>query len=435
MKTLFKLIIVKILQIEARLVLRRHRPKIVAVAGSVGKTSTKDAIYRVLSAGGISVRKSDKSYNSADFGVALTILGCQSAWNDPLGWLEIIIYGLTRLVSREPYPKWLVLEVGLEYPGEIKKVLRWLPVDMAVMTLLPEVPVHIEFFESREAVIQEKMLVAKSVPLGGKVFLNADDKTMMEFLPELAGEVFTYGVSEVADYRAGDSRVYYESEDKGGLPAGLEFSLYHNKKELNVRVPGVIGGHQIYPILPALALGEKLGLSMVEMINSLSSYLPPAGRLRLLRGIKETIILDDTYNASPSAMSAGLQALGDFKTKGRKVAVLGEMLQLGSYTVEAHKKIGREASMICDLVITVGIRAKFIGEGLMEAGFPAERLKYFADSREAGAFLQNQIKAGDIIFIKGSQAVRLERAVEEIMAEPERKVELLARQGKEWTKR
>lgn len=435
MKTLFKLIIVKILQLEARLVLRRHRPKIIAVAGSVGKTSTKDAIYRVLSGGGVSVRKSDKSYNSADFGVALTILGCQSAWNDLFGWLEIIVYGLTRLVSREPYPEWLVLEVGLEYPGEIKKVLKWLPVDMAVITLLPEVPVHIEFFESREAVIQEKMLVAKAVPLGGKVFLNADDKTMMDFAPELSGEIFTYGVGESADYRAGDSRVYYEDEDKGGMPAGLEFSLYHNKKELKVRVPGVVGQHQIYPILPALALGEKLHLSMVKMINSLVDYLPPPGRLRLLRGIKDTTILDDTYNASPSAMSAGLQALGDFQTNGRKIAVLGEMLQLGNHTIEAHKQIGREASMICDLVVTVGIRAKFIADGLTSVGFPSERIKHFADSVEAGIFLQSQIKTGDIIFIKGSQAVRLERAVEEIMAEPERKEELLARQGKEWLKR
>lgn len=435
MKTLFKLIIVKILQLEARLVLRRYRPKIIAVAGSVGKTSTKDAIYRVLSGGGLSVRKSDKSYNSADFGVALTILGCQSAWNDPLGWLEILVYGLTRLVSKEPYPKWLVLEVGLEYPGEIKKVLKWLPVDMAVMTLLPEMPVHIEFFSSREEVIQEKMLVAKAVPAEGKIFLNADDATMLGFVPELSGEVFTYGLSEQADYRAGESHVYYDSNGSTTLPMGLEFSLHHNKKDLAVRIPGVIGQHQIYPILPALALGEKLGLGMVEMINSLASYLPPAGRLRLLKGIKETIILDDTYNASPSAMSAGLQALGDFQTKGRKIAVLGDMLQLGAYTVEAHRKIGREAGMICDLVVTVGIRAKFIGDGLVDAGFPAERIKYFADSEEAGIFLQNQIKTGDIIFIKGSQAIRLEKVVEEIMAEPERKAELLARQSKEWAKR
>lgn len=437
MKRLFKLIVVKVLLFEARLVLRRFRPKIIAVAGSVGKTSTKDAIHRVLTAGGVSARKSDKSYNSADFGISLTILGCQSAWNDPLGWLEIMVYGLTRLVTRSPYPKWLVLEVGLEYPGEIKSVLKWLPIDIAVITLLPEVPVHVEFFKTKEEVINEKMLVAKKVGAEGQVFLNADDPNQQKFIPDLAAEVISYGLNEAADYRAGESKIYSsEAKDSDiSLPAGLEFTLYHNKKELAVRVPGVIGLHQIYPILPALAVGEKLGLNMIEMIKSLALYLPPAGRLRLLPGIKDTLILDDTYNASPVAMSAGLAALGEFKNVGRKIAVLGDMLQLGSHTVEAHKKIGREAAMICDLVITVGLRSKFIDESLIEAGFPSKRIKHFADAVEAGRFLQEQIKPKDVIFLKGSQAVRLEKAVEEIMAEPERKGELLARQGKEWVKR
>lgn len=436
MKTLLKKIITLILQVEAKLVLRKYQPKIIGVTGSVGKTSTKDAIYRVLASGGISVRKSEKSYNG-DIGIPLTILGCQSALHDPLGWLEIFVYGLRLILRSKSYPKWLVLEVGLEYPGEIKKILSWVKFDLAVVTLLPEVPVHVEFFKSKEEVINEKMLLPKSVSLSGQVFLNADDQNQLKFLPEIKAEVSTYGQDTKADYRASVGRVFYNDNN---VPTGLEFTLDHNEKELAVKIPGVIGNHQIYPVLVALAVGDRLGLSMIEMIDSLFSYLPPPGRLRLIEGIKNTTILDDTYNASPAAMSAGLFALECFASDGpsaslrigRKIAVLGDMLQLGKYTVEAHKQIGYQAAEFCDLVITVGLRAKFIDEALHEKKFSTKKIKHFDDSLAAGEYLQKIIKKDDIIFIKGSQGVRMEKVVEEIMAQPEDKAKLLVRQGAEW---
>lgn len=431
MKKLFKKIVVTLLQFEAKLVLRKYKPKIIGVTGSVGKTSTKDAIYRVLSNGGVSVRKSEKSYNG-DLGVPLTILGCQSAWGDIFGWLEIMIYGLRVIFGKQNYPKWLVLEVGLEYPGEIKQILSWVNFDIAVITLLPEVPVHVEFFKNKDEVINEKILLAKQVPITGQVLLNADDKNALKFIPDLQAEVITYGQNDKADYRASLGQVFYNSDSS---PAGLEFKLYHNNKELTVKIPGVIGNHQIFPVLAALVVGEKLGLNMVEMIDSLSNYLPPAGRLRLIEGIKHTTILDDTYNASPAAMSAGLVALDDFESVGRKIAVLGDMLQLGSFTVEAHKKIGYQAVDVCDLVVTVGLRSKFIDDALIEKKFSAKKIKHFDDSAEAGLFLQKSIKSGDVIFVKGSQAVRMEKVVEEIMAHPEDKTKLLVRQDTEWKKR
>jgi UDP-N-acetylmuramoyl-tripeptide--D-alanyl-D-alanine ligase len=434
MKNLIKTVIVRILQWEAKLILDKYHPKIIGVTGSVGKTSTKDAIYRVLASGGFSVRKSEKSYNS-EIGLPLTILGCQSAWNDPFGWLEIIIYGLRQLFSKKDYPKWLVLEVGLEYPGDIKNTLKWVKFDAVVTTLLPEVPVHMELFASKEDVINEKMLLPKSVTAEGIVLLNADDPNALKFVPEIQAEIFTYGQSDEADYRAGLGQTYYEEREGYKLPTGLEFSLYNNEKELRVRIPGVVGNHQIYPVLSALALGEKLGLNMVEMADSFSGYLPPAGRLSLLEGIKETIILDDTYNASPAAMSAGLTALESFQTTGRKIAVMGDMLQLGNMTVETHKQIGYQASEFCDLVITVGLRSKFIDDALVEKKFHKKRIKHFDDSVEAGKFLQSKLQPGDVIFVKGSQAMRMEKVVEEVMLHPELKDKLLVRQDKEWARR
>ncbi len=432
MKKAFKAIITRILQWEAKLLLDKYHPKIIGVTGSVGKTSTKDAIYRVLSDGGLSVRKSEKSYNS-NIGLPLTILGCHSAWNDPLGWLEIIIYGLRQIWGKKSYPKWLVLEVGLEYPGEIRNILKWVKFDVVVTTLLPEVPVHMEFFKSKDEVIEEKMALAKSVPVEGFVLLNADDDNALKFVPDIKAEVFTYGQSNQADYRTGLGETFYEGKNGHELPAGLAFKLHHNEKDLEVKIPGVIGNHQIYPVLAALAVGEKLGLNMVEMIDSFVNYLPPAGRLRLIEGIKGTMILDDTYNASPAAMSAGLIALESFKTEGRKIAVMGDMLQLGGMTVEAHKKIGYQAAEFCDLVITVGLRAKFIDSALLEKKYSIKKIKHFDDSIEAGKFLQDHLKKGDVIFVKGSQAVRMEKVVEEVMLHPELKDKLLVRQEKEWT--
>lgn len=431
MKTFLKQIISAILQLEARLILKKYHPKIIGIAGSVGKTSTKDALAFILGRN-LSARSSEKSYNSGDFGVALTILGCHSARRDIFGWLEIMIYGLVLIIFCHSYPAWLILEIGLEYPGEIKRILKWVKFDLAIITLLPEVPVHVEFFKSKDEVINEKILLAKAIPAGGQVFLNADDPNSLKFIPELSAEIITIGFSAKADYRAVNPAIAYELKDGRSVPAGLNFNLEHNEKNLAVRINGAVGEHQIYPVLTALAAGDKLGLKMIEMIESLGQYQPLAGRLRLIEGIKKTIILDDTYNASPVAVSAGLKTLSDLVTEGRKIAVLGDMLQLGKHTAPAHKAIGYQTAKICDRVALVGLRARFIEEGLREKKYSERQIKHFDDSLKAGEYLQKIIKAGDVILVKGSQTMRMEKTVEEIMAHPEDKTKLLVRQEKEW---
>lgn len=433
-KNIFKKIVVSILRLEAILVLKKYKPKIIGITGNVGKTSTKDALALVLSEN-LSIRASEKSYNSSDFGVALTILGCRSAWNDFFGWLEIMIFGLVLIIFRRPYPQWLILEIGLEYPGEIKKILKWVKPNIAIITLLPNVPVHVEFFQSKEEIINEKISLAKAVSTTGHIFLNADDENSLKFIPELTGDISTLGFSASADYQISEPVIFYEEHDNNlSVPAGLSFDLICHEKKLAVKVKGIVGQHQLYPVLAALAVGDKLGLKMTEMIKVLEQYQAPAGRLRLLSGIKETIILDDTYNASPSAVSAGLQALAQLTVSGRRIAVLGDMLQLGRYTMEAHQEIGYQAAKVCDLVVTVGLRAKFIAEALREKKYGERKMKHFDDSLTAGEYLQKIIKPGDLIFIKGSQGMRMEKAVEEIMAHPELKDKLLVRQEKEWQK-
>src|SRR3989339_898057 len=154
MRTIFRKTLIHILRIESRLVISKYKPKIIAITGSVGKTSTKDAVYAVLS--GITyVRKSEKSYNS-EIGLPLTILGVPNGWNNPLIWLKNILKGLWLLLMYHKYPKWLVLEVGVSHPDDMHCTASWLKTDVVIITAIGETPAHIEFFNSRKHLIEEK---------------------------------------------------------------------------------------------------------------------------------------------------------------------------------------------------------------------------------------------------------------------------------------
>jgi len=179
MKSIFKKIVVLIIQWEAVFVLKKYKPKIVAVTGSVGKTSTKDAIFTVMSAK-FFVRKSEKSFNS-EIGVPLTILGCSNAWNNPILWVKNIIEGFMLIVLKNHYPKWLVLEVGADRPGDIESIAKWLKPDVVVLTALPDVPVHIEYFDSLEEIIKEKEYLLGALKEDGILILNNDDEKVRAF--------------------------------------------------------------------------------------------------------------------------------------------------------------------------------------------------------------------------------------------------------------
>lgn len=431
MKSFLKRIIVFLLQWEARLVLKRYKPRIIAVTGSVGKTSTKDAIYSVL-APSFHVRKSEKSFNS-EIGVPLTILGLTNAWNDPFRWAVNLIEGLGLIVLKTAYPCILVLEVGADRPGDIQKLASWLKPDTAVLTRFPNVPVHVEFFDSPEHVIEEKLSLVKVLRKEGTVIVNFDDEKMQKIGPPHNGSIVTYGFGDGADIRASNECVLYEN----GQPAGMVFRVDYNNSSTPITLHGALGRHHIYPVLAALALGISQGLNIVAMAEALSTHSAPPGRMRILRGIKRTTIIDDTYNSSPTAARAALDALINTTTKGRRIAVLGDMMELGNYSVPQHRAIGKYASECVDVLFAVGIRSRYTAE---EAEKANKRLKkkdiyVFDTAEEAGHALQNLIQEGDLILIKGSQSMRMERVVEEIMAEPEKKEKLLVRQDTAWQHR
>jgi UDP-N-acetylmuramoyl-tripeptide--D-alanyl-D-alanine ligase len=179
------------------------------------------------------------------------------------------------------------------------------------------------------------------------------------------------------------------------------------------------------------------------MVQTLKTYDPPPGRMRVLKGVKETLVIDDTYNSSPAAASAALDALAFVgphfakarHKRGRRIAVLGDMLELGRHSVEEHRKLGVHAAKCATLLLTIGFRARDVAEAALDAGMKDGAILQYEDSEKAGDELEALIKPGDTILVKGSQGMRMEKIVEMLMASPERAHELLVRQDEEWKKR
>lgn len=430
MKSFFKKIIVAIITLEARAVLKKYQPKIIAITGSVGKTSAKDAVYEVVATSFIA-RKSEKSFNS-EIGIPLTILGVSNAWGNPLLWLKNIFSGLTLILFRKHYPQLLVLEVGLEKPGDIREITSWLTPDIVIMTKLSDVPVHVEFFPSPTALIEEKALLIEVLKKDGLLVLNQDDEQVMRLKQRSKSMVLTFGFAPEATIYASHDGIEY---DKEGNPIGIIFKANYDGTALPVRLPGIVGRQYIYSVLSAVAVGVFLKINMITIVEALVKFKTPPGRTRVIAGIKNTNIIDDTYNSSPVAVEAALTTLSQFKTKGKRIAVLGDMLELGKYTISEHKRIGTLAGSSCDILLCVGVRARYIAEGAEIGGLSEKNIFQFDDAHEAGKYLEHIIKPGDVILVKGSQSMRMERIVEEVMAHPEQKGELLVRQEEEWLNR
>ena len=419
--------------------LKKYKPKVVAVTGSVGKTSTKDAIFAALEPF-FCVRKSAKSFNS-ELGVPLTILGCENGWNNPLVWLRNIFRGFILALPSifqlpaSKFPEWLVLEVGADRPGDIEKLTRWITPDIAVLTRFADVPVHIEFFPSREALVAEKEYLVKALKPTGMLIINSDDADSLSIAKRASRDPVTYGMTGDSIVSVSGLEISYRQWDGVGAPSGISFSIKTPKGSQLVVLSNVLGVQHVYPILAAVAVGLAINLDLDRLVAGFKTHQPPNGRMRLISGIKHTTIIDDSYNSSPVAARVALDTLQKIIATGRKVVVFGDMLELGKESVEAHRTLGALASGVANVLITVGLRARGIAEGALQNGMSETVIFQFDTVDEVKTEISRLIQSDDIILIKGSQGVRLEKIVEEIMAEPERAGELLVRQEPEWQTR
>ncbi len=418
------------LKIWSKLILRRYQPIIIGITGSIGKTSAKDAIVRVLE-GKISSRASSKNYNN-EIGVPLTIIGVDSPGKNIFGWINVGLKAIKLILKKdEKYPRVLILEMGVDRPGDLNYLTNIAPVNVALVTAVSYS--HLEYFGSLNNIKKEKQVLIEKLDSKGLAILNYDNESTREMVSVSKSRVITYGLSKGADLQAQDiiynfSRGNYELD-------GINFKLSYKGSIVPVNMKNVLSESSIYAALAATAVGIYFDLNLVDIAKSLNDFVLPRGRMNLLPGIKNTFVIDDTYNSSPEAALAAIDILSRVKIddKSSKYAVLGEMLEIGHYTEEGHRLVGSKVfEGNIDYLIAVSEKSRDFVRGAVEAGMAADNVFYFDAPEEAASFLKDRIRTGDLLLVKGSQGAHMEKVVKELMAEPEKAEQLLVRQGKEW---
>ena len=394
----------------ARWTIWRYKPLVIAITGSAGKTSTKEAIYAILR-NYYKVRRASGNFNN-EIGVPLTILG---GWEEIGGiffWPKVILRALICLLNprKSAYPQILVLEYGADKPNDIKYLLEIARPKVGVVTAIGEIPVHIEFYQDRETLIREKTRLIEQLSVSGYAVLNCDDPIVKAMETKTRGKIMTFGFSAGADVRVTNLEMNLDD----GKPIGISFKIEYKGSITPFKIKGVLGRSHAYAAAAATYVGLISGLNLVQISESLlKNYKPAERRMNLVKGIKDTLIIDDSYNASPLSVREALVALGEIQN-ARRIAVLGDMLELGRYSPEAHEIIGALAKTRADVLITVGPRARFIIEGALAKGFDRNKIFGFATVSEAKKFIQGTIRKGDIILVKASRAIGLDKIVDEL---------------------
>jgi UDP-N-acetylmuramoyl-tripeptide--D-alanyl-D-alanine ligase len=249
----------------------------------------------------------------------------------------------------------------------------------------------------------------EGLPSTGFAVLNADDKYAMEMRSRTRAYVMTYGFDEAAAIQITN----FENRMENGNPMGVSFKLNYGGSFVPVKIDGCFGKPQVYAAAAAAAVGFAFGMNLVKVSEALQSYESPAQRTKLIPGIKDSFVIDDCYNASPASMKAAIELASSMKFK-RKIAVLGDMLEIGKYTIDSHIGIGNLIGDVFDILVTVGLRSKFIAETASKKGMSVKNIFSFESADDAKFKVQELMKKGDLILIKGSHAMELEKVVEEI---------------------
>ncbi len=411
----------------SKAILRSYHPTVIGITGSVGKTSTKEAIALVL-AEDHRVRASSKNYNN-EIGVPLTILGTRSPGRSIFGWVGTFLRGLLLLLFRSrAYPEILVLEMAADHKGDIAYLTELAPCHIGVLTGISHA--HTEFLGTVDDVAQEKSAIITHLGVSDIAILNADDQRVLALREQTQARVITFGFSENADVYAHTLSL---TKPDGDTFFALQGTIAYGNNTAQFRVSCLVGQHQLLAPLAAVAVAIATDVPFVAAVKRIQGYKVPDGRMRQLAGIKHTLLLDDTYNSSPAAADAALATLAQVPASGRKIAVLADMAELGSYSDEDHRSIGEIVQELgIDILITVGPQSKKTAQTAVEHGMAKDHVFSFDDAMTAAKFLQERIEQGDVVLLKGSQVFRMEKAVKEVMADPERAGELLVRQDPTW---
>jgi UDP-N-acetylmuramoyl-tripeptide--D-alanyl-D-alanine ligase len=428
---MLKTILHSLLKYFSKKIIRKYRPDVIGITGSIGKSSTKEAIAKILETK-FNIRKSQKNYNN-EVGVPLTIIGIdKTPGRSIFGWIKVFLKAKNLLFIRDKnYPEILVLEMGADKPGDIPYLVDIAPCKVGVLTYISHA--HTEAFKTIKKIAQEKRVIISHLQRDGFAVLNFDNELVMQNANTTKAEIVTYGFKDGADFRATDINIIISEETN--WPIGLNFKLNFKGNIVPVFLPDAIAEHVIPSALAALAVGHIFGVNLLDSIQALREFEPLPGHMRIIDGIKNTLLIDDTYNSSPEAAKSALLTLSkiDNHKDSKKIAVLADMLELGPETEDAHREIGfKVAELGIDFLITVGEASKHTARAAREAGLNDNQIASFADSSSAGKFLQEKLNRGDVVLIKGSQGLRMEKIVKEVMAKPLEAENLLVRQTKEW---
>jgi UDP-N-acetylmuramoyl-tripeptide--D-alanyl-D-alanine ligase len=344
---------------------------LVGVTGSAGKTTTKEAIAHVLSAR-FRVLKSEGNFNN-HFGLPLMLL------------------------KLEPEHDVAVIEMGMSHAGEIRALGKIAQPEIGVVTNVA--PVHLEFFDSLAGIARAKYELIESLPASGTAVLNADDEYVSQFGRDFKGRVILYGTRATADVRC-------EKVQAHGAE-GSEFDVVVAGGREPARLP-LVGEHNILNALAAVAVGLARGLKLKEAVGALATLAPPDKRGQVVQ-LGNITVVNDCYNSNPKALSAMVDALAAMKG-GRRIVVAGEMLELGSAGAELHRAAGAHvAEKKIDILLGVRGLAQAFVEGARHAGARAE---FVATPEEAGEWLARETRDGDVVLLKASRGVKLEKALE-----------------------
>lgn len=352
---------------------RRLNVRVIGITGSVGKSTTKELTTTVLKQRFRTLKNPGNLNNEIGLPMTLWRLG-------------------------EGHER-AVLEMGFYVPGEIKFLCDLADPVVGVITNIGTV--HAERAGSQDEIAHGKAELVQSLPAApdGVAILNYDDELVRAMADQTDARIFYYGLSPEAD-------LWADQVEGLGLE-GIKFRLHYDNENIHLKVP-LIGRHSVHTVLRAAAVGIIEGMSWEEIIRGLRSGRTQL-RLVVVKADCGAILLDDTYNASPKSMLAALNLLDEME--GRKVAVLGDMLELGRYENQGHQKVGIRAAEVVDVLVTVGQLAEIIAKAAADAGFQKENIYSFADSAGAENFLQQYLTKNEVVLVKGSRGMRLDKIV------------------------
>ena len=306
--------------------------------------------------------------------------------------------------------------MAADRPGDITYLTSFAPPDVAVVTAIGEMPVHLEFFLERDSYVSEKAVLIKNLKPNGTAVLNYDDLSVREFrdrVPSGRNRIY-YGFQEGADVRISDFSYNIPDSSDEIEKCGMEFSMEYAGDAASSKINKTLGMPPLYAALAGIAVGAVFGIKISDAAKSLEKFSAPPNRLEILKGVKNTIVINDAYNSSPVACEAALDLLSKFK-KNRRISVLGSMRELGPNTEQAHRMIGKKSAKISDIVFLVGDETVFAREEAGKFGKKVgEDLFWFDAADEAKNKVQQILREGDVVLIKGSRSIKMEKIVEEI---------------------